>query len=139
MNREDQIIGITEMFRQMSKKWMLDWNKNKPNGLSPTHAAILKILDTRGPQKPTSLAAELFVTTGGVTGLTDKLVEAGYVKRGRDEADRRIVFLEITDAGRELLKEVVKLKRERDRRLFSALTDEEIDTLYGLYRKLTND
>jgi DNA-binding MarR family transcriptional regulator len=137
MNREEQIIEITEMIRLMSKRWTLEWNKNKLSGVSPTHAAILSILETKGPQKPTSLAAELFVTTGGITGLTDKLVEAGYVQRSRDEEDRRLVFLEITEQGRQLLQEVIKLKREQEKRLFSVLSDEEIQVLFGLYRKLS--
>lgn len=138
MSREQQLIEITEMLRLMSKKWMLEWNKTKLSGISPTHAAILRILETKGPQKPTSLAAELFVTTGGITGLTDKLVEAGYVQRSRDEEDRRLVFLEITEQGKELLQEVIKLKREQENRIFSVLSDEEIDTLHGLYRRLAD-
>ncbi|WP_127589082.1 MarR family winged helix-turn-helix transcriptional regulator [Paenibacillus koleovorans] len=135
-NREEQIIEITEMFRLFSKKWMAEWNKRKPEGISPTHAAILTLLESKGPQKPSSLAAELHITTGGVTGLTDKLVDAGYASRTRDDADRRLVYLEITEAGRELLKDITRVKRERETSIFSALNDEELNSYLQLLQKL---
>ena len=44
---------------------------------------------------------------GAATNLVDKLVGAGYVERGHDESDRRIVRVAVTRQGLALLQESV--------------------------------
>ena len=46
------------------------------------------------------LASESGLSTGVVTTLVDRLERAGYVRRVRDEVDRRRVLVELTDAAR---------------------------------------
>ena len=53
------------------------------------------------------LARRLGVTMGAATNLVDKLVGAGYVERGHDERDRRIVRVAVTRQGLALLQESV--------------------------------
>ena len=40
------------------------------------------------------------------TRLADKLIDKGFVERKRSDADRRVVYLAITDKGTELLKTI---------------------------------
>ncbi|MHA6533536.1 MarR family winged helix-turn-helix transcriptional regulator [Paenibacillus sp. BAC0078] len=87
----------------MYKKWNNEISKHNPTELSFNHHQILKILQDRGPQQPSALSEELQITTGGITGLTSKLVKEGYANRVFNEKDRRTVILEITDLGRETL------------------------------------
>jgi DNA-binding MarR family transcriptional regulator len=50
------------------------------------------------------LADALVVTMGGLTPHMDKLVEKGFVKRFRDEErDRRLVLVEVTEDGKNVL------------------------------------
>ena len=61
----------------------------------------------------TSTASELCRVmshdTGALTRLLDQLEERGYVGRMRSEADRRVIELELTAAGRRKLAELMPL------------------------------
>lgn len=47
----------------------------------------------------TRLASEVALTSGGITRLVDRLVEAGYVERRNCPTDRRSVYVSLTPAG----------------------------------------
>lgn len=54
------------------------------------------------------LQKQLFLSPGTVTGLVDGLVEAGFVRRWRDDNDRRLVYLSLTDTGIDLLEKTIQ-------------------------------
>ena len=63
------------------------------------------------------IASEVNVTSSHITAVTDRLVRKGFVERKRSNSDRRIVYLEITEHGREVtenLKLCVKSIIKRD-------------------------
>lgn len=51
----------------------------------------------------TGLADRLGVTTSTVTGIVDRLVDQGYVTRGEDPADRRVVVARLAPRGIQML------------------------------------
>lgn len=51
----------------------------------------------------TDLSSKMSIHQSTTSNLLDKLSEMGYVKRNRSTADRRVVYLEATDKGREVL------------------------------------
>ena len=66
-------------------------------------AATLSALDRSGPYRLTVLAAEQGVTQPAMTQLVAKLAGQGLIARCADPADGRVVHVQITDAGRELV------------------------------------
>ena len=52
-----------------------------------------------GVASPGELALRMRVTPAVVTGLIDRLVRQGYVRRATDPEDRRRLHLELTEAG----------------------------------------
>jgi DNA-binding MarR family transcriptional regulator len=83
----------------------------RQHGLSSAGAAVLAVLTwgtgrgvERGiPGRAThaELARRCYLAPATLTGVIDTLEKGGYVRRERDEADRRVVWLVMTDAGRE--------------------------------------
>jgi predicted transcriptional regulator len=61
-------------------------------GVSATDRKCLDLL-SRGPVTAGELARFTGLTTGAVTGIIDRLVEAGYAERIRDPDDRRRVLV----------------------------------------------
>ena len=61
----------------------------------------LKVVRDRVATNAGELARELTITTGATTRMIDVLEARGLVARDRGAADRRVVRLSITDAGRE--------------------------------------
>lgn len=53
-------------------------------------------------QTVSQVAKKLHLTPGTMTAMTDRLIRKGYVIRKRDEKDRRIIRLYLTDKGRVL-------------------------------------
>jgi DNA-binding MarR family transcriptional regulator len=86
------------------------------DGLSPGSAAVLSALafgtgrglDSGTPGRAThsELAKRCLITPATLTGIVSTLEKAGYVRRERDQADRRVVWLLLTDAGQERARQI---------------------------------
>lgn len=71
--------------------------------LSLTAAATLATLERTGPRRLTELAVQEGVTQPAMTQLVARLHDAGLVERAAEPADRRVVRVGISDAGRAAL------------------------------------
>jgi len=71
--------------------------------VSPTAATVLAGLARTGPQRVTDLARVAGVSQPAMTQLVNRLTQQGMLARVADDADRRAVLVEITDAGRVVL------------------------------------
>ncbi len=80
------------------------------------------------------LAQELGVTSGNVTGIIDRLVEQGLVSRNPDPEDRRVIRLEATDKGRDLL---TNLTESQTKHMAHILTRMSLEELLSLSRGLS--
>jgi DNA-binding MarR family transcriptional regulator len=72
-------------------------------GTPQVELAALEHLVLRGGVTPGELGHRLGLTSGGVTALTGRLIEAGYVRREQHPNDGRMRVLGATEAGAELL------------------------------------
>ena len=83
------------------------------------------------------LSAEVALTTGGVTRLVDRMVEAGLVARQNCPSDRRSVHVVLTPAGQATLGHAIGEHIEGiDRHLFSPLDDADRAALAVALAKL---
>ena len=78
----------------------------KPIGINDQHFNILRILRGRYPNNacPGEIKENLINKRGDLTRLLDKLVEMGYVSRETNHENRRMVDINITKDGLELLR-----------------------------------
>jgi len=81
-----------------------DWNARLETELAPQLTAgqleVLELLQAHEPMKPSDLLPHLETTPAAITTLLDRMERAGLVERNRDEADRRIVWVTMTELGR---------------------------------------
>lgn len=73
--------------------------------LDGPRASLLSVLVFAGPQTMSRLAQIERVTPAAITKLVGALEEAGLAQRTRDADDRRIVRVEVTEQGRDLLEQ----------------------------------
>ena len=78
-------------------------------GISPAGLGVMRLLAARDGLKSSEVAAWGSWTPGTVTSVVDTLVRDGYVERRREPADRRVVRLHLTDAGRRKVEEAISL------------------------------
>jgi len=103
----------------------------KPYGLSPTQYNALRILRGAGTDGlPCSQIGERMLTHDpDITRLVDRLAKRGWVARGRDSRDRRVVRAHITKRGLALLAELDKPLREFVRELVAPACAEQLRSL----------
>lgn len=65
-------------------------------GLSSVERKCIDVLQRLGPVTAGAIAEHTGLTTGAVTGLVDRLENAGHVERARDPGDRRRVVVRLT-------------------------------------------
>ena len=115
-------IHFTRLFRQY--------------GLTPSQYNILRILRGAGEPLPIlEVASRMITVVPGITGLIDRLEEAGWVGRVRCKDDRRVVFVELTDKASVLLGKLDKPVVDLHKQLLGHLSREELGQLVKLLEK----
>lgn len=104
----------------------------KPIGLSIPQFDVLSNLTEREGMSQSELAQRLFVTKGNVSGLIDRLVEAGYVERRAAPGDRRSHALFLTVAGRSAAERGLALQLANVEGTLGRLPQADVDTLHRL-------
>jgi DNA-binding MarR family transcriptional regulator len=104
------------------------------DGLSPGAAAVLLALafghgrgaETGSPGSAThsELAQRCLITPATLTGIVSTLEKAGYVRRDRDRADRRVVWLVLTEQGEVRARQIGARVAEANAELMKQLTPE---------------
>jgi DNA-binding MarR family transcriptional regulator len=76
----------------------------------------------------TELARDLDVGKVSVGGLIDRLEAGGYVTRQPDKSDRRAKRIQMTEKGREVLRQMVKVGHELNQLILAGLPETEVAT-----------
>lgn len=108
-----------------------------PLGLTYGQARLLRLVEEAGqPLRMADIAARLEVVPRAVTSMVDGVEEAGLVSRRPDPADRRSVLVELSPAGRRLLRHVAAARAESARQVLGVLDETQRAQLLGLLRTL---
>jgi DNA-binding MarR family transcriptional regulator len=94
--------------------------------------AALEHLVSRGGLTPGELGHRLGLTSGGVTALTGRLIDAGYVCRERHPSDGRMRVLGATSAGVEFLDAHLEPVLDVAEAAFAGLSDEDAALVAGV-------
>jgi DNA-binding MarR family transcriptional regulator len=127
------------LFRKMVRKFGKERDKINIEGIMLPGFMILKKNIQDGEQRLTDLAEEFDFTSGAITALCDKLEERGFAVRKRHKEDRRIVWLDITDDGRDFINRNSNIGVATISVLFDGFSLEEIQVQIHVYRRLINN
>jgi DNA-binding MarR family transcriptional regulator len=98
-------------------------------GLHQVEVAALEHLVVSGPLTPGELGHRLGLTSGGVTALSGRLIEAGHVSRSDHPSDRRMRVLTATEEGRRHIADHLEPVLAPAERALSWLSAEDAETL----------
>lgn len=98
--------------------------------------AVLEALLHLGPMCQHTLAEKLLRSGGNMTLVVDNLQKRGWVKRQRQEKDRRVVEIHLTPKGRRLITRIFPEHAKVIARVMSELTPAEQEDLRRIARKL---
>src|SRR5438105_1342860 len=136
--RADLLQMLSSTFRALM------WQGNKQTtgfmeriGLTLPQAVIMWTLGAYGGRATMSdLAQMTHQSAATLTGIVDRLADAGLVERVRDQGDRRVVYVQVTTAGTAKLEEVQAERQKQTEHMTKQLTDEELEQLNSLLSKL---
>lgn len=103
---------------------------NSPD-ISLTTASTLRMLEMNGPCRLSEMAACQGVTQPAMTQLVTRLERDGYAVRGGDAGDARVVLVELTEAGREMLRERRLIRASRMSDLLDTLPADDRGRILG--------
>lgn len=104
--------------------------------LTGPQLTVLKLLETIGDLSLSGLSERIRAQNSTVTGIIDRMEREGLVTRERSKEDRRVVFIRLTDKGREVAQEIPVEPMEIFRSALESLSAEEMRTLLRIMTKL---
>jgi DNA-binding MarR family transcriptional regulator len=107
------------------------------HGLTPSQYNILRILRGEGKPLPIlEIASRTITVVPGITGLIDRLEQAGFVNRLRCEKDRRVIHVALTDLGIEALAALDEPLGALHKKLLGHMSHAELTELIRLLEKV---
>lgn len=105
-------------------------------GLTYTQMFILRKLSRKPEFTMTQLAEALGISTAAMTKVIDQLVQGNYLERKRSEVDRRVIILQLTEAGKQIIEEAIRTRRTLLKELLSDLPASDLQALFRIVQKI---
>ncbi|MGL5348219.1 MAG: MarR family winged helix-turn-helix transcriptional regulator [Peptostreptococcaceae bacterium] len=98
---------------------------NKQN-LTHSHLQIMVILKERGKSPISDVAKRLLISTPNMTKLLNKLIDEELVERFPDKKDRRIINIDLTQKGNDLLSDRFQNLKSTFRNKLSTVSNDQL-------------
>ncbi|MFS0822071.1 MarR family winged helix-turn-helix transcriptional regulator [Bacillus sp. 1P02SD] len=96
----------------------------------------LRYINKVGSSTSTELAEVFEVKKSAITAIINRLFEKGLIQRTRDENDRRIVYLTLSNEGNELFTKTEERVHKLVESIIGEFSEEEIVQFLKTYEKL---
>ena len=108
------------------------------HGITATQLNVLKLLQTVGDLSLSELGKRMSAKNSTVTGIVDRMVEAGLVAREQSAEDRRVWKIRLTPEGKTLARKVDVAPWEMLTSAVMALPPAEVEQLITTLLKITD-
>jgi MarR family transcriptional regulator, organic hydroperoxide resistance regulator len=98
-------------------------------GVSIPQCDVLTTLTEKEGVSQQELAKRLYVTKGNISGLIDRLAEAGLVERRSAAVDRRQHAIYLTEAGRQMAERAIAVQHRWIASTLGKMTDADLEAL----------
>ena len=97
---------------------------------------ILGLLRAKKECKMGEISKALGVTKSAVTGITDRLIKSGLLRRSRSKSDRRVVYITLAPKGVNLSRQLRDFNLRVVSNLFSNISHGERSSYLAILRKV---
>jgi DNA-binding MarR family transcriptional regulator len=104
--------------------------------LTGPQLTVVKLLEQIGDLSLSSLSEKIRAQNSTVTGIIDRMEREGLVTRERSKEDRRVVYIKLTDKGRELAREIPVEPMEIFRSALETLSAQDMKDLMRIMTKV---
>ena len=104
---------------------------------SPIRFAVMNAIVVHGGRMvPTAISKWVYRAPRTITSMIDSLERDGLIRRELNTKDRRSINVVVTEKGWDDASKKGSVAEEIDRRVLSCLSEEELNTLSGILKKL---
>lgn len=131
MDRKRVEVVVSEDFAKVWTKLSREWRISMEQSLAPLTEGQLNVLELlleSDPMKPSDLIQHLSTTPAAVTTLLDRMERNELVVRTRDDQDRRIVWIKVSEKG--------AAEAERGKAIRHSLIEQSLDQISEYNQKL---
>lgn len=114
----------------LNKRFLREDELFKVDDLYPSHIQILILLSNHSQLTMSQISREIHVINSNLTPLVDRLIKLKFLEREPSEKDRRVVYISLTNEGRQKVKDHQKMAKKILHERLEALSDEQVEELY---------
>ena len=118
---DEKVVVVLRRISQAIELWSRELQRRF--GLTSPQLAVLKQVADGVNLSPTTIGEALHLSQPTVTGILQRLEEAGLISRVKSTVDRRSVIAAVTDEGQVLLAKAPPLLRDQFREQMAELPD----------------
>jgi MarR family 2-MHQ and catechol resistance regulon transcriptional repressor len=105
-------------------------------GLGFSDFGVLELLLHKGPMPVNTIGPIIDLTPGSISVAVDRLVAKGLVSRVESTEDRRVRIVTLTPRGKDLITTAFQKHSAQIKKVFSALSPEELRSLEAALKKV---
>jgi MarR family transcriptional regulator, organic hydroperoxide resistance regulator len=140
LNEHDKLLvdDLTKLLIRVRKNWQKA-GEESTNSLTPPKYLLLHLLNKNKQMTASELAKQIGLSSGAITTAINKMVSNELVKRKRDNRDRRVTWLELTEKGNQMVEEISATRQVLWVSLFEKLTVSEREQFRFLLNKIFSE
>ena len=134
ITRKDVSLAMAGLMPAIMRGVQLDFFVRR--GVTQTHFLVLAAIRSYGRCRMGTLARNLHVSMPTTSGIVDRLVRSGHVRRVPEPEDRRQVVVVLTAHGEQFFHQFEQVVRRRWEEVFLALEPDELRAFHHVVTKL---
>lgn len=127
-----EMFHLIQTMRRMSLVKM-----KSQHGIHHGQGHVLGMLMKHNDVAQKELAQWLNIRPASLTDLLEKLERDQLIVRSRDQNDRRVVRVSITEKGQQIVRQNIQVRREIEATMFGSLSGSEIQTMTAILQKMS--
>ena len=108
--------------------------KNYP--INATEFSVMEFLYSKGEKSIQEIRDRILLASSSATYVVDNLERKEYVRRIVNQNDRRVTYIKLTEAGKDLINDIFPTHKKNTKKIFNDLTNGELITLKEILKKI---
>ena len=108
----------------------------KKYSINATEFSVMEFLYSKGEKSIQEIRDRILLASSSATYVVDNLERKEYVRRIVNQNDRRVTYIKLTEAGKDLINDIFPTHKKNTKKIFNDLTNGELITLKEILKKI---
>ena len=127
-------VALTRTYKSLLDK---DQRNIRSYGLNTSEFGVLELLYNKGSHPIQQIGDKILITSGTMTYVVDKLEKKGLLVRRPCDNDRRIIYAELTETGKDKMSEILPKHYKALAESVESLTSAEKEIMIEMLKKIS--